>query len=270
MSADAVAAAARAGDPDRYVAALYAPQDKRPHLLALAAFQAEIDAIRGRVREAMAGELRLQWWRDTIAAGAPSGHPVADALNAAIGAAGLPRQAFDACLEARIFDLYDDPMPGRNDLEGYLGETEAALIQFAAMVLDPSSARDVAGLSGHAGCAIGIARILRLLPLHRARGQCYVPRDILAAAGTTPEAFLAEPEAAASCNAAEAMQALGVEHLRKFEGGAGAIPAAIRPAFLPVAVADLALSGHARHNDPSAWRRQLAILRRAVFGWPKR
>ena len=34
-----------------------------------------------------------------------------------------------------MFDLYDDPMPSLNDLEGYAGETSSALIQLAAIVL---------------------------------------------------------------------------------------------------------------------------------------
>ena len=49
-------------------------------------------------------------------------------------------------LDARIFDLYDDPMPTRNDLEGYSGETASALIQLAAIVLDPRARPRVAEL----------------------------------------------------------------------------------------------------------------------------
>ena len=49
------------------------------------------------------------------------------------------RKPFDDYLEARIFDLYDDPMPGRAELEGYCGETASALIQLAALVLDTRS-----------------------------------------------------------------------------------------------------------------------------------
>ena len=39
----------------------------------------------------------------------------------------------------RMFDLFDDPMPTRGDLEGYCGETASALIQLAAMILDPAT-----------------------------------------------------------------------------------------------------------------------------------
>ena len=119
------------------------------------------------------------------------GHPLAEALLAAIGRHNLPKKPFDDYLEARIFDLYDDPMPGRAELEGYCGETASALIQLAALVLDAAGRAGRAEAAGHAGCAQAITGLIRLIPMHRARGQCYVPRDMLAAAGTTPEAFVA-------------------------------------------------------------------------------
>src|ERR1700754_2124493 len=91
---------------------------------------------------------------------------------------GLPRAAFQNYLDARIFDLYDDPMPSRGDLEGYCGETAAAMIQLSAIILDPATAPGHAELAGRAGCAQAITGLVRLVPLHRARGQCYIPKDI--------------------------------------------------------------------------------------------
>ena len=46
----------RAADRDRYLAALYAPEDKRADLLALYAFNAEIAGVRDRVRQALPGD----------------------------------------------------------------------------------------------------------------------------------------------------------------------------------------------------------------------
>ncbi|TIW66499.1 MAG: phytoene/squalene synthase family protein, partial [Mesorhizobium sp.] len=166
--------AVRASDHDRYLSALYAPADKRDALFSLYAFNAEIASVRDRIHEPLPGEVRLQWWRDVIAAenDAETGHPIADALRATISANRLPKTAFDNMLEARIFDLYDDPMPSRTDLEGYCGETAAALIQLAAMMLDPQEAPRFADLAGRAGCAQAITGLLLLLPLYRRRGQC--------------------------------------------------------------------------------------------------
>src|SRR5438034_284615 len=164
----------RAADRDRYLSVLYAPEAKRPALFALYAFNAEIAAIRDRIREPMPGEIRLQWWRDAVASGDAQGHPLAGEFLAAIRDHELPRKPFDDYLEARIFDLYDDPMPGRAELEGYCGETASALIQLASLVLDRDAAALVADAAGHAGCAQAITGLIRLLPLHQARGQCFV------------------------------------------------------------------------------------------------
>ncbi|WIW51187.1 phytoene/squalene synthase family protein [Mesorhizobium mediterraneum] len=269
----------RAADHDRYVSALYAPEDKRDALFSLYAFNAEISGIRDRIREALPGEVRLQWWRDVIAAeddGAGVGHPVADALKATISAHRLPKLAFDNMLEARIFDLYDDPMPSRIDLEGYCGETAAALIQLAAMVLDPVEAPRFSELAGRAGCAQAMTGLLLLLPQHRKRGQCFVPADILAAAGSSPEEFVAGDGGLGAERAVAAMIALAREHLAAFEGGASALPVSLRPAFLPLALSRAYLSKmeSSRHSPLSgatrlsAWRRHWLLLRCATRGWP--
>jgi 15-cis-phytoene synthase len=181
----------RAGDRDRYLSALYAPEEKRPALFSLYAFDVEISSIRDRIREPLPGEIRLQWWRDAIAGGEPQGHPLAEALLETIRGHDLPRKPFDDYLEARIFDLYDDPMAGRAELEGYCGETASALIQLAALILDRDAAPAVAAASGHAGCAQAIVGLIRSIPKHCARGQCFVPKELLTAAGTTSAAFIA-------------------------------------------------------------------------------
>ncbi|RAZ89316.1 phytoene/squalene synthase family protein [Mesorhizobium hawassense] len=269
--------AVRAANHDRYLSALYAPADKRDALFALYAFNAEIAGVRDRIHEPLPGEVRLQWWRDIIAADgdAETGHPTADALRATISANGLPKAAFEYMLEARIFDLYDDPMPSRTDLEGYCGETAAALIQLAAMVIDPAAAPGFAELAGRAGCAQAITGLLLLLPLHRRRGQCFVPADILAAAGTTPEEFVKGESGAAAERAVAAMIALAREHLNAFEKGAPALPVTLRPAFLPLALTRAYLdkmekAGRSPLNTTAALstlRRHWLLLRHAMRGW---
>ena len=96
-------------------------------------------------------------------------------------------------LEARIFDLYDDPMPSRTDLEGYCGETASAVIQLAAMVLDATRRRPSRDLPAMRDAPRQSPASWRGCLLHRARRQCFVPRDLLEAAGTTPKASCPAP-----------------------------------------------------------------------------
>src|SRR5690606_35772085 len=220
----------RQTDPDRYLSILYAPQDKREALLTLLAFNVEIASVRERVSQPIPGEMRLQWWRDVLTAGtaeAAGGSPLAVKLVATVRTHPLPIEPFLNMLDARVFDLYDDPMPARNDLEGYCGETASALIQLQALVLDPKAAVGTGEMAGYAGCAQAIAGLLRSLPIHRARGQCYVPQDILRSAGMTPESLIAGEDRAGIARVVSAMVALGRDHLMKFDARAKGLPASV-------------------------------------------
>lgn len=258
--------------PDRYVATLYAPVEKRGHLFAIYGFDAEISQIAERVSEPMPGEIRMQWWQDVIAGDREieaAGNPVAAALIDTINAFGLPRQNLANLIEARIFDLYSDPMPSRNDLEGYCGETASAVFQFSAMVLDASAANDASECSGHAGVAYGLAGLLQSLPLTRTRGQCFVPVDMLNAAGTNPDEFLTADRVNAQI--VEIMVALANDHMRLFEAAARHLPKQLIPAFLPIAPVRSILVGRdlGTGSEPivAPHRRQLSMLRRAIWGW---
>ncbi|RFC67407.1 phytoene/squalene synthase family protein [Mesorhizobium denitrificans] len=268
----------RHADPDRYLSVLYAPEEKRGALFALYGFNAEIASVRDRIHDPLPGEIRLQWWRDIITAGTPEsagGYPLATALLLTIHQHALPLQAFDNYLEARIFDLYDDPMPSRTDLEGYCGETASCIIQLAALILDPKAAPNVAELAGHAGCAQAIAGLLRLLPLHRARGQCYVPEDILAASGASVATLLEGKDTAALERIVSAMTALARDHLAAFNKAAATILPSMRPAFLPLALVPAYLDAVERRGartalevvEIPAWKRHWLLFRAAGWGF---
>src|SRR5215212_5904805 len=71
-------------DRDRFIADLFAPAACRPALFALQAFAIELARVRELAREPMPGEIRLQWWRDTLGGagrGEIDAHPVAAALR---------------------------------------------------------------------------------------------------------------------------------------------------------------------------------------------
>src|SRR6184192_565741 len=94
-----VAALVRRHDRDRYQTALFAPADRREALFALYAFNYEIARVRELVSQPMLGQIRLQWWREAVAAafaGAPSRqHEVAQPLSAVIADHRLTRAHFD-------------------------------------------------------------------------------------------------------------------------------------------------------------------------------
>lgn len=263
-------------DRDRYLACLLTPAGKRDPVAALYAFNAEIARIRDLVREPLPGEVRLQYWRDLLAGaahGSTEANPIAAALLETIRQHQLPLTALTAMIEARLFDLYDDPMETTGMFEGYAGETAAALIQLASLVLDPEAAADGATIAGHAGVAQAIAGSLLLMPTHRARGQLYLPLEILSAVGLDRDGFLAGDDKPRVSAAIEAFAGLGLDHLRKARE-AGPPPKSLIPAYLPVALSETVLvragkagwavfDGHLREPQ---WRRQLRLLRTTLIG----
>lgn len=267
---DTCLALLREGDRDRYLCALLTPKRRRGSITALYAFNLEIARIRDIVTEPMMGEVRLQWWNDVIAGpseAAAAGHPVAMALLKAIDDHDLPRETLINMIKARQFDLYDDPMPDRNTFEGHAGETASSLIQLCTRVLDAGSSVATADAAGHAGVAQLIAGSLLLLPLHRSRGQLYVPGDILTSAGLDREEFLAGKETTSINQALSAFVALGREHLRNAREASGQIAAGCFAAFLPVALVEPVFdradeSGATLLEAPisvAQWRRQIRL-----------
>lgn len=274
MSADYCHDLVRQGDRDRYLAALLAPDAKRSNLLALYAFNIEIARIRETVSEAALGEIRLTWWADAIEAlyaGERQGHPVIEALAPVIAEAGLPKGALLNMIEARRFDLYDDPMPTLEQLEGYLGETSSMLIQLAAMILDKERAPSLSDISGLAGVAMGITGLMRSLPLQRRRGQCYVPVELLVKHGLTPAHLLAGRNSAAIAKVLAELRAHAQKRLNEARALAGGLGHEVFPAYLPASLTELYLKRLARLGagalteiaDIAQWRRQWTLYRKA-------
>ncbi|HEY2135950.1 MAG TPA: squalene/phytoene synthase family protein, partial [Xanthobacteraceae bacterium] len=129
----------READKDRFLAALFAPADRRPHLFALYAFNIEISRVGQVAREPLAGEIRLQWWRDALAGHAPgeaTANPVAAALIDTIARCGLPKDALGVLIDAHARDLYDEPVATLGELETYGRETASTVFALAARILD--------------------------------------------------------------------------------------------------------------------------------------
>jgi 15-cis-phytoene synthase len=239
----------RAGDKDRFLASLFAPDEARSHLLALYAFNIEIARVRELTSDPKLGEFRHQWWfdaLDAIYARETPDHPVAQALAWAIDKGDLPKHALRNMIEARNFDLYDDPMPALNDLEGYLGETSSAILQMAALILAGYDALGCAETSGLAGVAYGLTGLLRVLPITRARGQCYVPAEMLEQRGLTSAHLIAARDDAGLTVVLAELRHLAAQRLREAREKAWLVPRPALPAFLPVSLIDAYLVRLAR------------------------
>src|SRR3546814_5074662 len=94
--------------PDRYLASLFAPEAQREDLFALYAFNYEVAKTAEVVSEPMIGQIRLQWWRESLAGiyeGRARQHEVVQPLARAVAARALPRALLETIIDAREFDL---------------------------------------------------------------------------------------------------------------------------------------------------------------------
>jgi len=190
---DTVRRIARAGDPDRALAALFAPRAARADLFALYAFNVELARIAEQVSEPELGAIRLQWWREALeraAKGEATGHPVTDALGATLARRKLSPERIEALIDARSFDVATKIMPDWNALEAYLRDTAGALFALGAECLG-ACGPSLEPASSQAGLAYGLTGLMRALPVHAASGRVYLPADALMRHGTSPERVLA-------------------------------------------------------------------------------
>jgi phytoene synthase len=264
----------READKDRFVATLFAAAPRRRALNALYAFNVELGRVRELAREPMPGEIRLQWWREVLS-GARAGEagPAASALMATIIRYRLPLKVFEAMIEAKSFDLYDDPMGSLAELEGYAEKTSSALIGLAAQILnegnDPNlSQPSLAQAVRHAGIAQAIAGVLAAFPTHSARRQLYLPLDLMQRHGAQPEDVFAGTATPQLKAALAELREVARSHLAQVP--VAEIPPALMAAFLPVALVSPTLKRLERGaNSPFApgalpqWRRQWLIWRAA-------
>jgi len=263
----------RAADRDRFLATLFAPRERRGALFALYAFNVEIARVREVVRDPVAGEIRLQWWSDVLAGdgrGEIEAHPVASALRASVARYGLPPERLQTTISARRFDLYDEPMATLADLEAYADGASSSLIALAAQILNGDGASDIDALSHHAGLAHAIAGLLKAFPFHAARGQLFVPLELLERHGADREDVRIGRATPQLRSALADLRDSARRHLRQAQDMARTALPEVMPALLPVALAGATLARMERGDyDPfvpveiAPWRRQWLIWRAA-------
>ena len=268
---DTIAQMVRRHDPDRYFSALFAPAELRPQLLTLYAFNHEIVRVAETVRQPLMGEIRLEWWRETLQGardGVPRKHVVAQAMAELLARHRLPPALFDALLEARRFDSSDETFADWTALESYCDATSGNLMRLAGNVL--GGGEEGEDMAREAGIAYAMAGLIRALPFHAARHKVYLPQDLLTAVGLSPEQIMTgnfdvKVKAAVSQAVLKAREHwLAARNLR--------VRRALLPAFLPATLVPLYLRRAIRKGfdplkhtaDVPQHRKQMALLAAAL------
>ena len=257
----------RRHDRDRFLTAVLAPPGRREALFAVYAFNHEVAKVAEVVTEPIAGQIRLQWWREGlegIYAGQPRAHQVAVPLSEAVQSYGLTRDHFEALLDARERDLDEMPPASLDDLEGYAEATAARLVQLALEVLEArDSPSQTAGR--HVGIAWGLTGLLRAVPFHAAQRRLMLPGDLVGAAELDLHDLFELRQPAEVRPVVRDVAARARRHLDAARALRGQVARAARPALLPATLARGYLEVLARaDHDPFAARVQMPLPGR---GW---
>jgi NADH dehydrogenase [ubiquinone] 1 alpha subcomplex assembly factor 6 len=234
----------RREDPDRFQTVLFAPAGRREALFALYAFNYEIARVREVASEPTLGRIRLQWWRENIAAAfegaAPRRQFVVEALNAAIRGYGLTRAHFDRLIDTREQDLDPEPPASLAALEAYAEGTSAPLVYLALQILAAVQTTAIKA-ARHAGIAYALSGLLRAIPFHARSGRCTIPAELAVRTGLDPRDYAELRTSPALCCAVAIIAEVAAQHLVSARAHRRAIPRDALPALLPAIVADRAL-----------------------------
>lgn len=230
----------RALDRDRWLAAQLAPPSARAALTALHAFHAEVAKTRDTVTEPMTGQIRLQWWRETVdgaARGAAREHPVAEALAPALANGRLGAADLVALIDAREADLAADGFTTMDDFIAYCDATAGALNRAGLAVLGVGSA--AAGTAAvNVGRAHAIAGQLRAAAVNAARGRVLLPRDLLDSCGVTMRGMHAGRPEAGLAAAARSLAERARRELAEARSVARDVPKSALPVLVLARFAD--------------------------------
>ncbi|KAJ5160086.1 uncharacterized protein N7482_007090 [Penicillium canariense] len=162
-------------DRPSYTLSTFIPPHARSFYIALRALNVSLSMIADTTSSHTIGLMRLQFWRDAVTktlAGAPPKEPVAILLASAIselnerteGRARITKGWLTRLINAREQTLTNDPYPNIAALESYAENTYSTLMYLTLAAL-PMTSVTADHVASHIGKAVGIAAVLRGLPL---------------------------------------------------------------------------------------------------------
>ncbi len=232
----AATALVREHDRDRYRSTLFAPPEKRRALTALYALNVELERIVLVTDEPMAGQIRLQWWRDSIDFAEPQvkvGSPLADALRSAMFEHNLPKERLIGMVDAHSPIMFGEAPETERALKDMFRATEGVVFELAAAILGDTSeaAREA---SRHAGVAYGLTEMFIELPLLASRRRLMLPKSYVETREIDLDAVYRGETTPNFAAATADLRGLASRFLKQFRTASANLDARAWPAFLPL------------------------------------
>ena len=270
------AALARAHVRDQWLSALYASQDARGALFALASFDYEIRHALKRARDPNLAAIRLAWWREIVSGerqAEAAGNPVALALRAAINAYALPQSWLEAMLDARLQEIAPQDDFNLAALRAFADESEGTRLRLASRIAGGGQDLDSVEAHAPAGMALALTRLLKELPFKAGSAPTLIPADVVDRHGTSAAEFDARRSNSGVLAACAELRNLARDELAQADRRLKASDPAILPAFIPLAPLRLDLDQLDRNaNRPFDAVGKISPLRQqwAIWRWARR
>lgn len=177
-------------DRERFITALFCPTSVRDDVLVTLGFNTELARIRAMIREPLAGEIRLQWWRELLEGERPGDeitrHPIAQPLTALMASGRLDKAVLMGMIDARERDVASEGFESIAELTAYAWATSGALACSVARLLGGEDAESLLAAQ-EAATAYALVGMLRSLRFHLAAGWMTLPHDALERAHLAPD-----------------------------------------------------------------------------------
>jgi len=139
--------------------------------------------MKEQVSNAAIGQMRMQFWRDSIKRiymDQPPQHPIVLALDAARRHSNLPAYHFNRIIDARTRDFENQNHMTMESLHAYSESTSSTIFYLLLDLLGISSSSVYSHAASHLGLAHSLVTLLRGLPFHASKGHIVIPAEITA------------------------------------------------------------------------------------------
>ena len=163
----------KTNDPDRYLIALTAPKGAREALYSIYAFNQEIAKIPETVSEEILGQIKFQWWRESLEdvyGGVARKHAILIALKEALNRFSIEESLLQEIISSREFDLEGREPKNIEELLTYAKGTSGNLLKITGGILGIDK-----NTSESLGTAHALLGLMKSIKFHKSLGRSYLP-----------------------------------------------------------------------------------------------
>ncbi|CAF1634823.1 unnamed protein product, partial [Adineta ricciae] len=152
--------------------------------MAIRALNVELASVRDQVSNTNIGQMRLQFWQDTIDASTNKtdnrkiNHPVAREIDLVLRHYQLSKLWFHRLIKSRQITLHDMPFADIEQLESYL-EQSITPTYYLLLELAKQRSLNADHIASHLGRSQGLINVVRGVPYNAQKRRCFIPLSYL-------------------------------------------------------------------------------------------